>query len=216
MKRADEPFEFYAASYLVNIRKERAYTLADMAKHLRACSDESIFYHTFQSLETHHYSTFSSDFAQWVQAACNEAVLAERMASLDIRSVVSIDDLRERLAGAVEEHLAAHPGAADRRAFEPFHFCEEVEIVMPLGTRAYTLRELAEGIRRMSLHTLHYHLIVSRLRLQLATNDFANWVRTNLGEREVAGRLDDLDIYTNTLAAMREEAARICEKGAAA
>ena len=76
MKRADEPFEFYAASYLVNIRKERAYTLADMAKHLRACSDESIFYHTFQSLETHHYSTFSSDFAQWVQAACNEAVLA--------------------------------------------------------------------------------------------------------------------------------------------
>lgn len=211
MKRSEHPFEFVAASYLVRIRTERARTLGEMARHLRVCSDESIFYHTFQSLETHHYSVFSSDFAQWILAACNEAVLAERLAAVDLRGVVSLGELRATLVGILEEHLEANPRARERDAFEPFHFCEAVEITVPLEGRAFTLQDLAEGIRRQSLQTLHYHLITSRLRLKLKTNDFSHWIDTGLGMPELAARLNDLDIYTNTLVGLREEAAGMLE-----
>lgn len=205
MTRAAEPFQFVAASYLIRIRTERARTLGEMARFLRSTSDESIFYHTFQSLETHHYSTFSSDFAQWVQAACNEHELAERMATVDLRSVISIGDLREKLAGFVDDHLAAHPASADRKGFEPFHFCEAVEMTVPLEERATTLEDLIAGVRRQSLHTLHYHFITSRLRLQLETNDFSHWLQHSLGLPGLAERLNAIDIYTNTLEGVREE-----------
>ena len=191
MNSAPQAFQFVAASYLVRIRAESAMTLAELASHLRACSDESIFYHTFQSLETHHYSTFSSDFAQWVQAALNDQELAERMATVDLRGVVSISDLREMLAGFVEEHLAANPTAGERKAFEPFHFCEAVEVTVPLDERATTQQELADGIRRQSLHTLHYHFIVSRLRLKLETNDFSQWIEHSLGLPDLAERMPE-------------------------
>jgi len=211
MNQAAEAFQFVAASYLVRIRPERASTLKELAEHLRSCSEESIFYHTFQSLETHHYSTFSSDFAQWVQAGLNEQELSERLATVDLRSVVSLTDLREQLAGFVEEHLAANPGSAERRAFEPFHFCEAVEVTVPLDARAHTLAELAAGIRRQSLHTLHYHFIISRLRLRLETNDFSHWVQHSLGVPDLAEAMNRVDIYTNTLEGVREDLVKLLD-----
>jgi hypothetical protein len=212
MRQASEPFQFVAASYLIRIRSERAATLGEMARHLRACSDESIFYHTFQSLETHHYSTFSSDFAQWILAALNEQQLAEQLATVDLRAVVSIGDLREKLAGIVEEYIAASPTAADRKGFEPFHFCEAVEVTVPLDAQAHTLAELAEGIRRQSLHTLHYHFINSRLRLQLETNDFSHWLEHSLGLPKLAAEMNRIDVYTNTLEGVRDELVRLLEQ----
>ncbi len=210
-KRAADPFQFVAASYLIRIGQQRATNLGELGHHLRTCSDASIFYHTFQSLESHHYTTFSSDFAQWVMAACNEPALAERMAALDLRDFISIADLREALVCAVEDHIRSFPPAAARPAFEPFHFCEGVEVAFPVDMRAHTLAELAAGIRRLSLHTLHYHLINSRLRLQLKTNDFSFWIEHSLGLPELAEKINRVDFYTNTLEGVREEVLRLIE-----
>ncbi|MGH9804991.1 MAG: DUF5752 family protein [Candidatus Acidiferrales bacterium] len=199
------PFEFVAASYLVRICPARASTLREMAAHLRSCSDASIFYHTFQSLESHHYSAFSSDFAQWILAACNQAALAERMASLDLREFVSLEELRDTLAGQIEEHLRQDPAAGDRPAFEPFHYCEAMELFVPAGRLAHNLGDLAEGIRDLGLQSLHYHFITSRLRLRLKTNDFSNWVERNLELLQLAKKLNRIDFYTNTLEGVRAE-----------
>lgn len=203
MKQAKVPFEFMTASYLIQIRRERAKTLGDMARFLRTCSDASIFYHTFQSLESHHYSAFSSDFAQWILAACNEAVLAERLAAIDLRECISLEALREDLAGKVEEHVRRNPASADRPAFEPFHFCESTDVTLPLGRQANNLAELADGIRSLGLHSLHYHFITSRLRLRLVTNDFSHWIEFSLEWPELAARLNRIDFYTNTLEGVR-------------
>lgn len=206
-----QPFEFVAASYLIRIRPERARTLGQMARYVRETSEECIFYHTFQSLETHHYSVFSSDFAQWVLAACNEAALAERLATVDLRTVVSLAELRDELAGMMDQHIAANPQSAERPAFEPFHFCEAIEITVPTETRAHNLSELAQGIRQLAPQTLHYHYIVSRLRLHLQTNDFSHWIRHNLGMTALAAQLDGLDIYTNTLDGLRDSMVKLLE-----
>ena len=104
-KRADQPFQFVAASYLIRIGAEPVQTLGALAKSLRTCSEASIFYHTFQSLEAHHYTSFSSDFAQWALTACNEAALAEQLAIVDLREIVSIEDLREILVETVQDYL---------------------------------------------------------------------------------------------------------------
>ena len=202
---AKEPFLFVAASYLVRIRSERATTLSELGQHLETVPEGSIFFHTFQSLESHHYTVFSNDFAHWAMAACNEARMAERLAAVDLRDFVSLEQLRQSLVAVVREELERNHPAANRLAFEPFYFCEAIEISIPLGIQANNLAELAEGIGRMSLETLHYHVINSRLRLRLQTNDFSYWMDTSLGLPRLAQQVNRIDFYTNTLEGVRQE-----------
>ena len=208
MKRANRPFQFVAASYLTSIRTERAWTLGELGGHLRVMPENSIFFHTFQSLESHHYTAFSNDFAQWAAAACNEAVLAEEFGAIDLRDFVSLADLRQVLANTMEKYLKRNPQSADRSAFEPFYFSEAIEVAVPLEGEAFTLADLSDGIEGLSLQTLHYHFINSRFRLHLRTNDFSNWIEATLGYKDLAERLDRIDFYTNTLEGVRKEILR--------
>lgn len=210
-QRADQPFQFVAASYLIRIGAEPVQTLGEFAKSLRNCPQASIFYHTFQSLEAHHYTSFSSDFAQWVLTACNEAALAEQLAIVDLRDIVSLEDLRGILADIVAGYLKEHPQAADRRAFEAFYFCEAREVTVPSGSPAWTLAELAEGIRHLGHQSLHYHFINSRLRLQLKTNDFSFWIEHSLNHPWLAARLNRIDFYNDTLDDLRQDLLAILE-----
>jgi hypothetical protein len=204
MRQAKEPFQFIAASYLTRVSRECANNVQELARHIAAVPDSSIFCHTFQSLEAHNYVTYSSDFAQWVMASCNEEELAERLGAIDVKEFVSIQDLRAVLLSMIQEHLQVHPRSAERMAFEPFYFCEAIEVTLPLEFRASNLAELSEGIRRLSLQSLHYHFINSRLRLHLRTNDFSNWMENYLEMPKLAARINQIDFYTHTLAGLRQ------------
>src|SRR4030088_2110813 len=96
MKTATEPFRFVTASYLTRVNNQKAANLDELRLGLEQTSDESIFYHTFQSLSRYHFLTegFSNDFAQWVLASLNRAELAEQLAGLDIRDYPSLAELR--------------------------------------------------------------------------------------------------------------------------
>ena len=161
----------------------------------------NIFYHTFQSLSRHHFLTegFPSDFAHWVMAACNRADLAERLAALDIRDYLSLADLRGDLHRVLNDYCRTNPQYVEQTSFEPFFFCESIEVAMPLGFEARTLEEFRDGIRRLATASFHYHFITSRLRLHLRTNDFSFWLADNLGLETLAERANRIDIYTNTL-----------------
>ncbi|OFV94231.1 MAG: hypothetical protein A3F68_08465 [Acidobacteria bacterium RIFCSPLOWO2_12_FULL_54_10] len=212
IRQAKRSFHFVAASYLIKIRTERAWTLAELGSHLRTVPEDSIFFHTFQSLESHHYTVFSNDFAQWVMASCNETMLAEELGAIDLRDFVSLADLRQVLVDALENYLKRNPQSADRPAFEPFYFSEAIELAVPLDAKAYTLRELSDGIRKLSLQTLHFHFINSRLRLQLATNDFSQWIEDSLSLPELAEKVNRVDFYTNTLEGVRKEILETMER----
>jgi hypothetical protein len=204
-RRAKSPFQFVAASYLTRIGSQKATCLGELAQGLRTCPEDSIFHHTFQSLETHHYTSFSNDFAQWALTACNEAALAEQLAVVDLRDVVSLADLRASLVAIVDRHLEEFPVSADRRAMEAFYFCEAHEMTVPFGQPIWTLEDLAAGIRLLGHESLHYHFINSRLRLHLRTNDFSHWILTCFDLPRLAAQLDRIDFYNDTLDDLRQD-----------
>lgn len=212
--KATEAFQFATASYLVRIGNQVATNLLEFEQGLADCSDASIFYHTFQSLGRHHFLTegFSNDFAQWVLGSCNRPVLAEQMASVDIRDYVSVVDLRNDLRKVVEEYCRGNSNTASQVAFEAFFFCETVEEKVPLGREAWTLEDFRDGLQDLAHGSLQFHFVTSRLRLQLRTNDFSRWFSKELGLTELARKVDQIDIYTTTLDSARSTILQLVER----
>ncbi len=210
MRWARAPFYFNSASHLLRIGRQRAGTLNELAEALHTCPDDSIFQHTFRTLQEHHFirEGFSNDFAHWAFSACNEVGLAERLSSIDVREYTSIKALRERVVNVVEEYLQKNARAGDRPALEPFYFCASDTVVMPTTLVARNLQEFAQGLEKVSVHSIHYHFIEARLRLKLNTNDFSLWLEEELDLGQLADRLNRIDIYTSTLNDVRKAIVR--------
>jgi hypothetical protein len=211
--KAKTPFKFVTASYLVRIGNERAGTLLDLQAGVEKCSDGSIFYHTYQSLGRHHFLTegFSNDFAEWVFSACNRPGLAEQLASIDIRDYVSLAALRADLLRLIGDYCKAEPREAQQAAFEPFFFAETIEEEIPLADEALTLDEFRDALRTLPHASLQFHFITSRLRLQLRTNDFSYWLLKELDLKDLARKVNQIDIYTNTLDSARSQIISLIE-----
>jgi len=212
-RQARAPFHFNSAAHLSRIGRQKAGNLSELLEALKVCPDESIFQHTFQTLREHHFirEGFSNDFAHWAFASCNEVGLAERLAGIDVREVTSIAALRQRLVDIVEDHLHQNPRARDRAAFEPFYFSASEVVVIPTPFVAQDLEEFADGIRHVSLTSIHFHFIDARLRLKLDSNDFSLWLKHELDLGAVADRVNRIDIYTSTLHDVRRAILRFVE-----
>src|SRR6202049_568363 len=120
-----KPFYFNTSAHLLRITALKAATLAEFLDALRACPEDSIFQHTFRTLEEHHFirEGFSNDFAHWAFSACNEPGLAERLAGVDVREFTSVEGVRERIVDIVDAYIQSNPRAGERVAREPFYFC---------------------------------------------------------------------------------------------
>jgi hypothetical protein len=213
MTTAQQPFQFVTASYLTRVERFKVDTIAGMYHGLDEAGESTIFYHTFQTLGRHHFLTegFSNDFAQWVLASCNQPVLAERLAGIDIRDYTTSQELRLDLRRIFGDFCQAKPTAAEQRAFEPFYFCSATEVTLPLPWDAHSLAGFRAGLERLSHASFYYHFIASRLRLGLRTNDFSHWFRTALQLNHLADRTDRIDVYTNTLDTARRELIEIVD-----
>ena len=214
MTTAQQPFQFATASYLTRVETYKVETIDAMHAGLAEAGDSTVFYHTFQSLGRHHFLTegFSNDFAQWVLASLNQPILAERLASIDIRDYMSIQELRTDLRNIFGVFSEEQPGPSAQRAFETFYFCSAVEVTLPLRWDARTLAGFRAGLERISHSSFYYHFIASRLRLELRTNDFSHWFRNALDLTRLADRTDRIDVYTNTLDTARRELIELVDR----
>ena len=210
---ARSPFYFNSGAHLLQIGREKANCLQELLEAIRTCPDASIFQHTFQTLEEHHFirEGFSNDFAHWAFAACNEVELAERLSALDVREFTSIAVLRERLVQIVDSYLTKNPKAATRQSLEPFYLMAADLVVIPTPYVARNLAEFADGLHQVSIHSIYYHYIDARLRLKLNTNDFSVWLEHELDLHQAADRLNQIDIYTSTLEGVRRSILKIIE-----
>lgn len=209
-----KPFYFNTSAHLLRITRQKANSLSEFLTALRECPEGSIFQHSFQTLQEHHFirEGFSNDFAHWAVSACNEPSLAEGLASVDVREFTSVSELRERFIQIVQNFLDRSPSAADRSAKETFYFCASDTIVIPTNFKASSLQEFAQGMRSVSVHSIHHHFIEARLRLKLMSNDFSQWLYEDLGLTEAARQLNRIDIYTITLEDARNQIIRILER----
>ena len=207
-------FYFNTSAHLLRITTLKATTLGELLDALRACPEDSIFQHTFRSLQEHHFirEGFSNDFAHWVLSGCNQPGLAEQLASVDVREFTSLADLRERFIEIVEKHLKSNPADASKTAEETFYFCAADIVVLPTDRVASTMQDFANGIREVSIHSIHHHFIEARLRIKLMSNDFSQWLHEDVGLTDTARAINRIDIYTSTLEDVRRQIVRVIER----
>ena len=131
---------------------------------------------------------------------------------MDVREFMSVAELRGRFVQIMENFLQRTSAAGTRMARETFYFCASDTVVIPTSFVARTLHEFAEGLRCVSVHSIHHHFIEARLRLKLMSNDFSQWLHEDLGLPEAARQLNRIDIYTMTLDDVRDQIIRIVER----
>jgi Family of unknown function (DUF5752) len=211
VQKPAKPFYFNTSEHLVRIGRERAVNLRELLEALQTCPEDSVFQHTFRTLQEHHFirQGFSNDLAHWSLSACNEPALAEQLASVDVREFTAIEGLRRRMIEIIDEFLENHPRSGSRPAYEPFYFCAADLVVLPTPFAPDTLKGFLDGLNQVSVHSIHHHFIEARLRLHRMSNDFSNWLEQEVGLTEAADAIERIDIYTNTMEGVRLQIARI-------
>ena len=214
LKKATEPFRFYTHVHLKELTGLKARNLRQMVEILKAAPDSVTFYHTHHFLEEHHYLTPepASDFAVWVTDALGDEVLGERLASVDTFEFPTLGALKDRLVGLMEERLSQGLDGRDAPEGREFHFMKSVSVVLPTPYAAHDLREFVEAIRMLSLSSLYFHILESRLRLGRGLNDFSAWLAERLDEKELAESIARLDPYIHTLEGLRSSLIQLMEK----
>lgn len=213
VRSARTPFYFKSAEHLLRIEPEKASTLGELLDGLKSCREASIFQHTFRTLQEHHFiqEGYSNDFAHWALFACNAKELAERLSGIDVREFISVKALRARFIEIMEAYLDDLPAVRERAATRPFYFCASDAVVVPTTYVARNLTDFAQAVEKITVHSIHYHFIEARLRLNLDTNDFSVWLQDEMGLPHAADLLNHIDIYTLTLQGVRNRILRIVE-----
>lgn len=214
VRQPAQPFYFNTSENLLRIGRQKATNVSELWQGLQTCPDDSIFQHTFRTLQEHHFirQGFSNDFAHWCLSACNEPVLAEQLASIDVREFTTIEEMRKRMVAIVDEFLKQRAHAGAKPAYEPFYFCASSIVVLPTQFAPGSLRGFVDALRKVSLHSIHHHFIEARLRLHRMSNDFSNWLDEEVGLHDAADAIERIDIYTNTMEGVRHQIAAIVEQ----
>ena len=214
LRKPQKPFYFNTSENLLRIESQKANNLSELLAALKTCPDDSIFQHTFRTLQEHHFirQGFSNDFAHWSVFACNEPALAEQLASVDIREFTAIEGLRRRMVEILDKFLHLNTLSGDRPAHEPFYFCASDIVVLPTAFCANTLPAFLDGLNQVTIHSIQHHFIEARLRLQRMSNDFSEWLREQAGLAESADDIERIDIYANTMEGVRLQIARIVSR----
>ena len=111
----------------------------------------------------------------------------------------------------IESYLQKNPRAATKQAMEPFYLMAADLVVIPTPYVARNLEEFADGLHKVSIHSIYYHFIDARLRLKLNNNDFSLWLEQELDLPHAADRLNRIDIYTSTLENVRRSILKVIE-----
>jgi hypothetical protein len=214
VRKPNKPFYFNTSEHLLRIGRQKAANLGELLQALQTCPEDSVFQHTFRTLQEHHFirQGFSNDFGQWALSDCNEPALAEQLASVDVREFTAIEGLRRRMVEIVGEFLHRNPQSGTRPGHEPFYFCASDIVVLPTKFTPDTLRGFLDGLNQVSVHSIHHHFIEARLRLHRMSNDFSQWLEAEAGLDKAADEIERIDIYTNTMEGVRMQIAHIVSR----
>jgi len=212
--KAGETFHFFTRVHLRELTGLRAHNLTELLEHLRTVPGSVIYHHTHHFLQQHQYLSPEppNDFAYWVTESLNNNRLGERLASINTTEFPTIRDLREKIIKTIESEAERKKDQNQAPEGEEFHFVRAVSFVLPTPYVATDLQEFLEGLKKVTIGSLYYHIFESRLRLEKPTNDFSHWLEENLGEKALAGQINKLDPYTHTMEGLRKRLISLIEK----
>jgi hypothetical protein len=193
---------------------KRAKNLQELRDHLQQVPESAVYYHTHHFLQQHQFLTPEppNDFAYWVTHVLKEEKVGEQLAAIDTIRFNSLASLREAILAALDQFLKKNPKLREAPAGEEFHFMRAILFNLPTQHVAYDLVEFEEGLRKVTIHSLYYHIFEGLLRPPLGVNDFSDWLENSLGEKELARRLTKLDPYTHTMEGLRKKIIQLVER----
>jgi hypothetical protein len=63
----------------------------------------------------------------------------------------------------------------------------------------------------MSGESFYLHFVASRTRQEMQSNDFSEWLEKSLGLRELAAKINEIDVMDSTLEGAREKILQLLE-----
>jgi len=204
---AKAPFEIYTLAHVSRTGGQTAGTLRELAEGLETCSDESIYHHTIVAMRTQLVlnDEVTNDYAVWARTSLRREDLAAHLSLADMKDCRTIGDLRAALANVVRAYIVARPESADEPADQPFYFCEGMDVAVPLESTARTLDEFRKCLQEMKSESFYLHFVAPRTRHERQSNDFSEWIEKSLGMRELAAKINQIDVMDCTLEGAREK-----------
>ena len=206
LKRANHPFRFVTQANLVELTGVRARDARELLDYLKTASGAVVYHHTHHFLKQHHFLSPEppNDFAYWVTNVLNEDKLGEQLAAIDTVRFSSINSLQGKLVLTLENFLSSRKHLRVAPDGEEFHFMKSKSFFLPTPYEASNLDEFHERITKVSIHSLYHHMFEARMRLGRETNDFSFWLENELGEKDLAKSIKQIDPYTHTLEGLRQ------------
>lgn len=207
-------FNFYTRLNLTELLGIKAKNLSELLEGLKSVPGSSIYYHTHRFLQQHHFLSPEppNDFAYWVSNILQEEKVGEQLAAVDIIQFNKIRDLREKFISTIEKYLKRNPVFREAPADSEFYFMKSVTFIIPTQYSANNLAEFLQALKKISIHSLYFHIFEARLRLEKGNNDFSNWLEIELKETELAKVIAKLDPYTQTLESLRQKIINLVER----
>ena len=208
------PFNFYTRLNLTELLGKKAKNLSELLEGLKTVPGSSIYHHTHRFLQQHHFLSPEppNDFAYWVTNILQEEELCEQLASVDIVQFKKISQLREKIISTIEKHMNKKNIFREVFPGDEFHFMKSVTFIIPTQYVANNLTEFLEAVKKISIHSLYFHIFEARLRLEKGNNDFSNLLEIELKETELAKVISKLDPYTQTLESLRQKIINLVER----
>ncbi|MDO8735167.1 MAG: DUF5752 family protein, partial [Elusimicrobiota bacterium] len=203
----NKPFYFYTRLNLTELLGKKAKNILELLERIKSVPGSSIYYHTHRFLQQHHFLSPEppNDFAYWVSNILQEDKLGEQLASVDIIQFKKIHDLRERFVSIIESYLKNNQSRREVSGDSEFYFMKSVTFIIPTKYVANNLADFSAAIKKVSIHSIYFHMFEARLRLEKGENDFSNWLENELAETDIARRISKLDPYTQTLESLRQK-----------
>jgi hypothetical protein len=206
-------FQFCSSASLEKLTGQKASNLDGLLAILRSCADSSIFYHTFSAFRTLRevHVPYTNGFAMWISRSLKEEALAEKLATIDLTEHSTIETLRASIVETIEAYRVQNPSVSQKAADNPFYLFDVIRAVYLTDTFAYDLRSFRQILETISVDSLYFHFIESRLYTQLQSDDFSTWIGQSLNLEDLAQSLRRIDINVYTLEELRERIIQITD-----
>ncbi len=208
-----EPFYFYTRITQVELLGISAKNVKELLEGIKKIPSSSIYHHTHRYLEQHRYFSpeYPNDFSYWITNNLGLKALGERIASVDIIQFHDIEDLRKRFIEILEEYVSSATVLRNCIPGEEFRFLSSRIFILPTPFVAKNLKEFCECLKKVTIHSVYFHMFEARLRLKKPDNDFSCWLRDS-GYAELANKISRLDPYTYTLEGLRKKIISLIEE----